>query len=64
MSIHHGPYSLIHKYCLITQPIKNFMVFDWWQMFCVYRTFLDMLVPYVTITNIVLYESTEKFDEI
>ena len=37
------------------------MTFDWWQMFSVYRTFLFMRVPYVTITNIVLYESDEKF---
>ena len=27
--IHRDPYSLIHKYCLITQPIKNVMAFDW-----------------------------------
>ena len=40
------------------------MTFDWWQMFSVYRTFLDMLVPYVTITNIDLYESDEKFADI
>ena len=40
------------------------MTFDWWQMFSVYRTFLDMLVPYVTITNIALYESDEKFADI
>ena len=40
------------------------MTFDWWQMFIVYRTFLYILVPYVTITNIVLYESDEKFAEI
>ena len=40
------------------------MTFDWWQMFSVYRTFLYMLVPYVTITKIALYESDEKFAEI
>ena len=40
------------------------MTFDWWQMFSVYRTFLYMLVPYVNITNIALYESDEKFAEI
>ena len=34
------------------------------RLFCVYRTSLDMLVTYVTITNIVLYKSDEKFAEI
>ena len=40
------------------------MTFDWWQMFFVYRTFLYLLVPYVTIKNIALYESDEKFADI
>ena len=59
--LHRVQYSLIHKYCLITRPIWNFMTFDWWQMFSVYRTFLDMLVPYKTIKKIALYEYNEKF---
>ena len=62
--INRDPYLLIQKYCLITRPIYNFMTFDWWQMFSVYRTFLYLLVPYVTITNIALYESDEKFADI
>ena len=37
------------------------MTFDWWQMFSVYRTFLYI---FVTITNIALYKSDEKFAEI
>ena len=40
------------------------MTFDWWQLFSAYRTFLEMLVPYLTITNIALYESDEKFADI
>ena len=42
----------------------SLLSFDWWQMFSVYNTFLYMLVPYVTITYITLYESYEKFAEI
>ena len=40
------------------------MPFDWWQKLYVYRTFLYLLVPYVAITNIALYESDEKFADI
>ena len=63
-TLHRDPYLLIQKYCWITRPIYNSMTFDWWQMFSVYSTFLYMLVPYVNITNIALYESYEKFAEI
>ena len=62
--IHCVQYSMIHKYCLITWPIRNFMPSDRWQKFGVYRTFLDMLVPDSTSTNIVLCYCNEKFAEI